>query len=78
MLKLAGLAASTLGSDETLGVLKLAMRAALASAGARLLEAVVAGEDGYWPRAKSGGQAAAWPVNRIAGHAASGRRIRRP
>jgi hypothetical protein len=42
-----------LGSGETLGVLEAAMRAALASAGARLLQAVLAGDgDGYaGPRA---------------------------
>jgi len=36
-----------LGSGQTLGVLEQAMRAALTSAGARLLEAVLAGQDGY-------------------------------
>jgi len=41
-----------LGSDATLGVLEQAMRAALTSAGARLLQAVLGGEDGYaGPRA---------------------------
>ncbi len=41
-----------LGSGEALGVLEQAMRAALASSGARLLEAVLAGQDGYaGPRA---------------------------
>src|SRR5258708_20636792 len=45
-----------LGGGETLGLLEIAMRAALASAGARLLEAVLAGEDGYCgPRAACGG-----------------------
>jgi uncharacterized protein UPF0236 len=36
-----------LGAGAALGVLEQAMRAALTSAGARLLEAVLAGEDGY-------------------------------
>ena len=36
-----------LGSGQALGVLEELMRAALTSAGARLLEAVLAGEDGY-------------------------------
>jgi hypothetical protein len=36
-----------LGSDAALGVLEQAMRAALACAGAALLEAVLAGQDGY-------------------------------
>jgi hypothetical protein len=36
-----------LGQDAALGVLEQAMRAALACAGARLLEAVPAGQDGY-------------------------------
>jgi hypothetical protein len=36
-----------LGTGAALGVLEQAMRAALTSAGARLLEAVLAGEDGY-------------------------------
>ena len=36
-----------LGSGQALGVLEQAMRAALASAGGRLLQAVLAGEDGY-------------------------------
>ncbi len=36
-----------LGAGAALGVLEQAMRAALATAGARLLEAVLAGEDGY-------------------------------
>jgi hypothetical protein len=36
-----------LGAGAALGVLEQAMRAALAAAGARLLEAVLAGEDGY-------------------------------
>jgi hypothetical protein len=40
------------GSQEALGVLEQAMRAALTSAGARLLEAVLAGDTGYQgPRA---------------------------
>jgi hypothetical protein len=44
-----------LGSGQALGMLEQAMRAALASAGARLLEAVLAGEDGYaGPRAGCG------------------------
>ena len=44
-----------LGSGESLGMLEQAMRAALTSAGARLLEAVLAGEDGYaGPRVKCG------------------------
>ena len=44
-----------LGADTALGVLEQAMRAALACAGARLLEAVLAGEDGYaGPHAKCG------------------------
>ncbi len=42
-----------LGAGAALGVLEQAMRAALSSAGARLLEAVLAGEDGYaGPHAK--------------------------
>ena len=50
---LAGLAAAMLGQGCALGVLELAMRAALSAAGARLLEAVLSGEDdGYaGPRA---------------------------
>jgi hypothetical protein len=36
-----------LGSGQALGVLEQAMRAALTSAGTRLLQAVLAGEDGY-------------------------------
>jgi hypothetical protein len=45
-----------LGTGAALGVLEQAMRAALTSAGARLLEAVLAGEDGYCgPRAECGG-----------------------
>jgi hypothetical protein len=44
-----------LGTGAGLGVLEQAMRAALTSAGARLLEAVLAGEDGYaGPHAKCG------------------------
>jgi hypothetical protein len=44
-----------LGSGEALGVLEQVMRAALTSAGARLLEAVLAGDDGYQgPRAGCG------------------------
>jgi hypothetical protein len=44
-----------LGAGAVLGVLEQAMRAALASAGARLLETVLAGEDGYCgPRAGCG------------------------
>ena len=45
--RLAGLAAGMLGAGAALGVLEQAMRAALAAAGARLLEAVLAGDDGY-------------------------------
>jgi hypothetical protein len=45
-----------LGTGAGLGVLEQAMRAALTSAGARLLEAVLSGEDGYCgPRAACGG-----------------------
>ncbi len=52
---LAGLAARMLGQGAALGVLEQAMRAALTAAGARLLEAVLAGEDGYaGPHAKCG------------------------
>jgi len=44
-----------LGSGDALGVLEQAMRAALTASGARLLEAVLAGEDGYaGPHAKCG------------------------
>jgi hypothetical protein len=44
-----------LGTGAALGVLEQAMRAALTSSGARLLEAVLAGEDGYrGPRAECG------------------------
>ena len=44
-----------LGSGAALGLLEQAMRAALASAGARLLEAALAGDDGYaGPRAGCG------------------------
>jgi hypothetical protein len=44
-----------LGSGQAPGVLEQLMRAALTSAGARLLEAVLAGEDGYaGPHAKCG------------------------
>jgi hypothetical protein len=44
-----------LGTGAALGVLEDLMRAALVSAGARLLEAVLAGEDGYCgPHAKCG------------------------
>ena len=61
MTALAGVAAGMLGSGAGLGVLEEAMRAALAAAGARLLEAVLGGgEDGYGgPHAKcaSGHQA---------------------
>jgi hypothetical protein len=51
-----------LGTGAALGVLEQAMRAALTSAGAALLEAVLAGEDGYaGPRAGCGcGQQAAY------------------
>ena len=62
MTALAGLAAGMLGSGAALGVLEEAMRAALAASGARLLEAVLAGDgDGYaGPHVKcaSGHQAA--------------------
>ena len=62
MTALAGVAAGMLGSGAALGVLEEAMRAALAASGARLLEAVLAGDgDGYaGPHAKcaSGHQAA--------------------
>jgi hypothetical protein len=53
---LAGLAAGMLGHGAGLGVLEEAMRAALAAAGARLLEAVLAGDDdGYaGPHVKCG------------------------
>jgi hypothetical protein len=53
---LAGLAAGMLGQGSALGVLEQAMRAALNAAGARLLQAVLAGgDDGYaGPRAKCG------------------------
>ena len=56
MTALAGVAAGMLGSGAALGVLEEAMRAALAAAGARLLEAVLAGDDdGYaGPHAKCG------------------------
>ena len=48
MTALAGLAAGMLGQGAALGVLEEAMRAALAASGARLLEAVLAGDgDGY-------------------------------
>ena len=48
---LAALAAGMLGQRAGLGVLEQAMRSALAAAGARLLEAVLAGgEDGYAAR----------------------------
>ncbi|HEY2316192.1 MAG TPA: hypothetical protein VGH96_21470 [Streptosporangiaceae bacterium] len=47
MTSLAGVtAASPLGQGAGLGVLEQAMRAALAAAGARLLETVLAGESG--------------------------------
>lgn len=53
--KLAGIAAGMLGAGGGLGVLEQAMRAVLASAGARLLEVVLAGDDGYrGPRAGCG------------------------
>jgi hypothetical protein len=52
---LAGLTAGMLGQGAGLGVLEHAMRAALPAAGARLLEAVLAGESGYQgPRAECG------------------------
>jgi hypothetical protein len=53
---LAGLAAGMLGQGSALGVLEQAMRAALNAAGARLLQAVLAGDgDGYaGPHAKCG------------------------
>ena len=42
-----------LGAGAALGVLEQAMRAALNTAGARLLETVLAGQDGYaGPRAQ--------------------------
>ena len=53
--RLAGMAAGMRGAGAALGVLEQAMRAALTSAGARMLEAVLAGEDGYCgPRARCG------------------------
>ena len=53
--RLAALAAGLLGTGGGLGVLEQAMRAALAAAGARLLEAVLAGDDGYaGPHVKCG------------------------
>jgi hypothetical protein len=52
---LAALAAGMLGQDAGLGVLEEAMRTALMAAGTRLLEAVLAGDDGYaGPHAKCG------------------------
>ena len=59
---LAGLAAGMLGQEGAgLGVLEQAMRAALTSAGARLLEAVLAGSTGYrGPRAWCG---CGWPAD---------------
>jgi hypothetical protein len=52
---LAALAAGLLGGGAGLGVAEQAMRAALAAAGARLLEAVLHDDDGYaGPRAKCG------------------------
>ena len=49
------MAAGMLGAGAALGVAEQAMRAALTSAGARMLEAVLAGEDGYCgPRARCG------------------------
>jgi hypothetical protein len=52
---LAGLTAGMLGQGAGLGVLEHAMRTALAATGARLLEAVLAGESGYQgPRADCG------------------------
>ena len=55
MRSLAGLTAGMLGQGAGLGVLEQAMRAALGAAGARLLEAVLAGESGYQgPRADCG------------------------
>ena len=52
---LAALAAGLLGAGAGLGVLEQAMRAALAAAGARLLEAVLHDDDGYaGPHAKCG------------------------
>jgi Uncharacterised protein family (UPF0236) len=64
---LAGLAAGMPGSGAALGVLEDAMRAALATAGARLLEAVLAGDgDGYaGPHARCpGGHQAAFAGRR--------------
>jgi len=59
---LAGVAAGMLGSGAALGVLEEVMRAALATAGARLLEAVPGGDDdgyaGPHARCASGHQAA--------------------
>jgi hypothetical protein len=53
-------------AGAALGVLEQAMRAALASAGARLLEAVLAGQDGYCgPRAATDAEAAAIGERRI-------------
>ena len=55
MRNLAGLTASMLKQGAGLGVLEHAMRAALAAAGARLLEAILGGESGYQgPRADCG------------------------
>ena len=55
MSTLAALAAGLLGTGAGLGVLEQAMRAALAAAGARLLEAVLHDDDGYaGPHAKCG------------------------
>ena len=55
MSTLAALAAGLLGAGAGLGVLEQAMRAALAAAGARLLEAVLHDDDGYaGPHAKCG------------------------
>ena len=49
------MAAGLLGAGSGLGMLEQAMRAALAAAGARLLEAVLADDDGYaGPHAKCG------------------------
>jgi hypothetical protein len=53
----AGLVAGMLGAGAALGVLEQAMRVVLASAGARLLGAALAGEDGM--PARTPGAAAA-------------------
>ena len=55
---LAGLAAGMPGSGAALGVLEEAMRAALAASGARLLEAVLAGDGMGCPARTSSAPAA--------------------